>query len=65
MGWQRWRCHFLEQMRELVIVFARGAFGIFHLAEHSLLVGVKLKDVPPAIGTRQDILSKYRLISQA
>jgi hypothetical protein len=65
VGWQRWRRHFLEKMRELVIVFAQGAYGIFHLAEYSLLVGVKLKDVPPAIGTQQDILTKYRRISQA
>jgi hypothetical protein len=42
-------------------VFALGYYGIFHLAEYSLLVGVKLKDVPPGIGTRQDVLAKYRL----
>jgi hypothetical protein len=35
--------------------------GIFHLAEFALLMGVKLKEVPPEIGTRQDILAKYRL----
>ena len=61
VGWQRWRRQLLEQTRELVIVFAQGAYGIFHLAEYSLLVGVKLKDVPPGIGTRQDLLAKYRL----
>jgi hypothetical protein len=43
------------------MVFAHGYYGIFHLAEYSLLLGVKLKDVPPAIGTRQDVLAKYRL----
>jgi hypothetical protein len=31
------------------------------MAEFSLLLGVKLKDVPPSIGTRQDILTNYRL----
>ena len=61
VGWQRWRRQLLEQTRELVIVFAQGAYGIFPLAEYSLLVGVKLKDVPPGIGTRQDLLAKYRL----
>jgi Transposase DDE domain len=61
VGWQRWRRQLLEQTRELVMVFAQGAYGIFHLAEYSLLVGVKLKDVPPGIGTRQDLLAKYRL----
>jgi hypothetical protein len=42
-------------------VCAQGYDGIFHLAEYSLLLGVKRKDVPPGIGTRQDILAKYRL----
>jgi hypothetical protein len=42
-------------------VCAQGYYGIFHLAEYSLLVGVKLDDVPPGIGTRQDVLAKYRL----
>jgi hypothetical protein len=61
VGWQRWRRQLLEQTRDHVIVFAQGYYGIFHLAEYSLLVGVKRKDVPPGIGTRQDVLAKYRL----
>lgn len=64
VGWQRWRRQLLEQTRAQVIVFAQGIYGIFHLAEYSLLVGVKLKDVPPGIGTRQDVLAKYRLIKR-
>ncbi len=64
VGWQRWRRQLLEQTREQVIVFAQGDYGIFHLAESSLLVGVKLKDRPPGIGTRQDVLAKYELISR-
>ena len=61
VGWQRWRRQLLEHMRDLVIVFAQDAYGIFHVAEYSLLVGVNLKDRPPGIGTRQQILAKYRL----
>jgi hypothetical protein len=61
VGWQRWRRQLLEQTRDKVIVFAQGHYGIFHLAEYSLLVGVKLKDVPPAIGSRQQVWAKYRL----
>jgi DDE family transposase len=64
VGWQRWRRQLLEQAREKVIVFAQGHYGIFHLAEYSLLVGVKLKDRPPGIGTRQDILTKYGLLTR-
>lgn len=61
VGWQRWRRQLLEQTRDHVIVFAQDCYGIFHMAEYSLLLGVKLKEVPPGIGTRQDILAKYRL----
>jgi hypothetical protein len=64
VGWQRWRRQLLEQTREKVIVFAQGCDGIFHLAGDSLLVGVKLKDRPPGIGTRQDILAKYKLMTR-
>jgi Transposase DDE domain len=65
VGWQRWRRQLLEQTRDKVIVFAQGYYGIFHLAEYSLLLGVRLKDKPPGIGTYPDILAKYRLSSQA
>jgi Transposase DDE domain len=61
MGWQRWRRQLLEQTRDKIIVFARHWYGIFHIAEFALLVGVKLNDVPPSIGTLQDVLDKYRL----
>ena len=64
VGWQRWRRQLLEHTRNLVIVFAQGHYGIFHLAEYSLLLGVKLKDVPPEIGSRQQVLAKYRLTSR-
>ncbi len=61
VGWQRWRRQLLEQTRERVIVFAQGHYGIFHLAEYSLLLGVKRKAVPPPIGSRQQVLATYRL----
>jgi hypothetical protein len=61
VGWQRWRRQLLEQTRDQVIVLTQGCYGIFHLAEYSLLVGVNIKDRPPGVGTRQQILAKYRL----
>jgi hypothetical protein len=64
VGWQRWRRQLLQQTREKVIVFAQGYYGIFHLAEYSLLLGVKLKDRPPGIDSQQEILAKYRLLSR-
>jgi hypothetical protein len=51
VGWQRWRRQLLQQTRDHVIVFAQDRYGLLHLAEYSLLLGVKLKDVPPGIGT--------------
>ena len=61
VGWQRWRRQLREQTRDKVLVFAEGHYGIFHLAEYSRLLGVKLKDIPPDIGSRQQVLAKYRL----
>jgi hypothetical protein len=42
VGWQRWRRRLLEQTRDQVIVFAGGYYGIFPLAEYSLLICVHL-----------------------
>jgi Transposase DDE domain len=64
VGWQRWRRQILEQTRDQIIVFAQRWYGIFHLAEFALLVGVKLKDVPPGIGTPQEVLTKYTLTAE-
>jgi hypothetical protein len=64
VGWQRWRHQLLEQTRDLVIVCAQGYYGIFHLAEYSLLLGVKLKDVPAEIDSLQQVLVKYGLTSR-
>jgi hypothetical protein len=64
MGWQRWRRQLQQHTRDKVIVFAQDGYGIFHMAEYSILVGVKLSKVPPGIGTRHDILAKYGLAAQ-
>jgi hypothetical protein len=64
VGWQRWRRQLLEPTRDHVIVFAQGCYGIVHLAEYSLLLGVNIKDRPPGIGTHPQILAKYGLTEQ-
>ena len=63
LGWQRWRRQLQEQNRDKVIVCAQGYYGIFHVAEYSLLLGAKLKDVPPGIGTLPEVLARYGLIA--
>jgi hypothetical protein len=50
VGWQRWRRQLLEQTHNKIIVFAQRWYGIFHIAESALVVGVKLKAVPSALG---------------
>jgi Transposase DDE domain len=56
-----WRRQLLQQTREKVIVFAQHCYGIFPVAEYSLLLGVTLKKLPPGIGTYQEVLAKYGL----
>ncbi len=60
----RWRRQRLEQTRATVIVFAQGHNGLWHCAAYAWLVGVKRKDRPPGIGTCQDILAKYTLMTR-
>jgi hypothetical protein len=64
VGWQRWRRQLREQTREQVIGFAQGSYGMFHLAEYSLLVGGKRKDRPPGVGSHQAIWAQYGLRSR-
>ena len=64
VGWQRWRRQLLQQTRDHVIVFADDCDGIVHMAEYSLLVGGKRKARPPGLGTRQDILANYGLVTR-
>jgi hypothetical protein len=61
VGWQRWRRQLVEQTRDHVIVFAQGHYGIFHITEFAVLMGGKVKDMPPGVGKRQEILAKYDL----
>jgi hypothetical protein len=65
VGWQRWRRQLFQQNRDKVIIFAQGWYGIFHVAAYSLLLGVKLQEPPPEIGSRRDVLKKYGLLGHA
>jgi len=59
VGWQRWRRQLLAQTRAQIMVLAQRWYGIFPLAACALLVGVKLKAVPPGIGTPQAVRTTY------
>jgi hypothetical protein len=56
-----WRRQLLEQPRDKVIVFAQGHYGICHMVEYSRLLGAKLKNVPPGIGTLPEVLARHGL----
>ncbi len=64
VGWLCWRRQLWEQNRDKVIVFAQGSYGIFYMAEYSLLLGAKLKDVPPGLGTLPEVLARYGLTAR-
>jgi len=60
VGWQRWRRQLREQTRDQVIGCAQGSYGLFHRAAYSRLLGVQLKHVPPEVGSRQQVLAKFK-----
>jgi hypothetical protein len=61
VGWQRWRRPLLAQTGDQVIVCAHGDDGIFPLAAYSRRLGVQRHEVPPDLGSRPQVLAKYRL----
>jgi hypothetical protein len=61
VGWQRWRRHLIQQNRDKVMIFAQEWYGIFHVAAYSLLLGVRLREPPPEVGSRRDVLRRYGL----
>lgn len=65
VGWQRWRRQLIQQNRDKVMIFAQGWYGIFHVAEYSLLLGVRWREPPPEVGSRRDVLKKYGLVEHA
>lgn len=60
-GAQRWRQRLQEENRDHVIVFIGSRYGIFHVAEFAVLAGLRLKTLPPMVGSPQDVLARYGL----
>jgi hypothetical protein len=58
-GTERWRRRLKEANRDKVIVFVGDHYGIFHLAELSVLTGIRLKTLPAHLGNWQDLLARY------
>ena len=55
---ERWRRQLLAETHDKVHVFAQGYYGILHLAESSLRLGVKLIDVLPNTSSLPQVLAK-------
>ena len=58
-GTARWRLRLKEENRDKVIIFLGEAYGIFHLAELAVLTGMRLKRLPPHLGSSQSILQRF------
>jgi hypothetical protein len=60
-GTQQWRRRLKQENRDKVIVFAGEYYGIFHTAEFAVLAGLRVKEIPPELGTPADILVRFAL----
>ncbi len=58
-GTARWRLRLKEENRDKVIIFLGQAYGIFHLAELAVLTRMRLKRLPPHLGSSQRILQRF------
>jgi hypothetical protein len=58
-GTVRWRLRLKEENRDKVIIFHGEVYGIFHLAELAVLTGMRLKRLPPHLGSSQSILQRF------
>jgi len=53
-----------RENREKVIIFWEGKYGIFHLIEVWLLLGARVKDIPPEIESREAVWRKYGIVRE-
>ena len=58
-GTARWRRELAQQNRDKVIVFKDHHYGIFDTHELMVLSGIPVRNLPPHLGSRTDILRRY------
>ena len=61
----RWRRRLRRENRDKVIVFVGHQYGIFHASELLVLSGVPVRELPPHLGSRDDILRRYGCLPDA
>jgi hypothetical protein len=59
----RWRRRLRRENRDLVIVFVGQHYGIFHASELLVLSGVPVRELPPHLGSRADVLRRYNCLA--
>jgi hypothetical protein len=58
-GAQRWRQELRSKNRDKLIVFVGNAYGIYDTHEFMVLTRVPLRQLPPHLGTPEDVLRRY------
>ena len=58
---RHYRQRIARENKAKVWVRVGDVYGIFHLAELSILLGVRLREVPPEVGTREQVFRRYGL----
>lgn len=61
----RWRRRLRRENRDQVIVFVGHQYGIFHASELLVLSGVPVRELPPHLGSRVDVLRRYGCLPDA
>ena len=61
----RWRRRLRHENRDKVIVFVGHQYGIFYASEMLVLSGVPVRELPPHLGSRDDVLRRYGCLSDA
>jgi len=64
-GSLRWRRRQRRENRDQVIVFVGHQYGIFHASELLALSGVPVRELPPHLGSRDDVRRRYGCLSDA
>jgi len=58
-GTLRWRRQLQRENRDKLIVFIGQQYGIFDTHEFLVLLGVPLRELPPHLGSREEVLRRY------
>jgi hypothetical protein len=61
----RWRRRLRRENRDKVIVFVGHLYGIFHASELLVLSGIPVRELPPHLGSRDDVLRRYGCLTDA